>query len=208
MANNFLSLPDFLIGFIGGGTWNVAAHQRFVVPSIAILCCLVVLVSVVLTCWRNASSNSRGVSVLVALSGIFWILAIHQANSYYIGKQIQPRYLLPVFIAALLILGRDCTCRPSLQTSLLIAGMASVGHAALYYQHLRRYVVGLREWTNDDLGCLACSLRPIEWWWSWQRVPSPEVLWVTGSISFTFVAWFLVRPTAWTNRQLANLLKS
>jgi len=192
LLNNLVTLPDFLVGFIGGGTWNVAAHQRFIVPSLTIACCLVVLCSTSFVLWRGAGSSTRMLSVSIAILGIVSILAIHQANSYYIGKIIQPRYVFPIFLSALLILGQGSRARLSMRWSITMILVASLGHSILLYQHFRRYLVGLREWTNDDLGCVACEITPTEWWW--KGLPAPVLIWIAGSLSFLVLAKFLVTP--------------
>lgn len=192
LANNLLTLPDFLIGFVGGGTWNVAAHQRFVVPLLAILCSLVVIIFTIFFLYRGADRETRFASILILSGGILWTLSIHQANSYYIGKIVQPRYLFPLFLAALLILGQRSSAFFSTRLSVAMVGIGSIGHSVLLYQHLRRYVVGLREWVNDDLGCVACELTPSEWWWS--GLPSPTFVWIVGSLCFAVFGWLITTP--------------
>jgi len=164
LTNNFITLPDFFIGFLGGGTWNVAADARFVTPSLTIVAYTTILSCTVVALWRSASSESRTLVLSLTFALIVWTLVVHQANSYFIGKIVQPRYLLPLFVAAILLLGRDIGPQISPRFRRISVSVMAVGHAVLLYQHLRRYVVGLREWENDDLGCVACALSPREWW--------------------------------------------
>jgi len=204
LVNNIISLPDFVTGFVGGGTWNVSAHQRFYVPLISIVGFTVgtVLLSVYL--WRGTTHVVRLSIGVIFVFGAMFILVVHQVNGFYIGKIVQPRYLLPLFLSALLALAVGSTgVLPSrLRTALVV--IFSVSHSVVLYQHLRRYVIGLDEYVNDDLGCIACSLRPHEWWWP--SAPSPEVVWITGSISFGLFTWFVTATRNSPGTQSAQTL--
>jgi hypothetical protein len=62
-------------------------------------------------------------------------------------------------------------------------GLTFVGQSLVLYQNFRRYVIGLREVGNDDLGCMACSMEDIGWWWSNFRIV-PVVIWGVAVIGF------------------------
>jgi hypothetical protein len=100
-----------------------------------------------------------------------------QADLRYVGETVQPRYLYPLFAAALLLVAaRSFASLP--RTTVVFAGIMLVGaHSVALRTNIRRYTSGLdvRSWRLDE---------GLEWWWA--SGPSPTAMWIIGSIAF---AW-------------------
>ena len=109
-------------------------------------------------------------AVIVAL-----VLTTLQADLRYVGETVQPRYLYPLFVSAVLLVASRSDARPR-TTMLASTGiLLAIAHAVALRTNIRRYTTGLdvRSWRLDE---------PREWWWS--TGPSPSTTWLIGSLSF------------------------
>lgn len=198
LAHNVAELPNYLLGFVGADPWNVSAQQGMRVPELTIMSSVSVLILVMATAWRKHSVVSRRVLGMALLTIVVSILALHQSAMFYIPKLIQPRYFAPLLIGCLVAF---IVTTPSQLSKIVLRwsiALTFVGQSLVLYQNFRRYVIGLREVGNDDLGCLACSMEDIGWWWQNFSL-SPVVTWAVSvsGLCLALVAVYLQHNPEW-----------
>jgi len=183
LAHNLAELPNYLLGFVGADPWNVSAQQGMRVPAITQMTSVAVVILVVVTAWSRHSVLSRRVFVSATMTVISAVLALHQSAMFYMPKLIQPRYFMPIMIGCLVAFVVTALGHVSKSTLQWCVSLTFVGQSLVLYQNFRRYVIGLREVGNDDLGCMACSMEDIGWWWANFRI-MPVVIWGVAVIGF------------------------
>jgi len=183
LAHNLAELPNYLLGFVGADPWNVSAQQGMRVPAITQMTSVAVVILVMVTAWSRHSVLSRRVFVSATMTVISAVLALHQSAMFYMPKLIQPRYFMPMMIGCLVAFVVTALGHVSKSTLQWCVGLTFVGQSLVLYQNFRRYVIGLREVGNDDLGCMACSMEDIGWWWANFRI-MPVVIWGVAVIGF------------------------
>lgn len=94
-----------------------------------------------------------------------------------VGEWVQPRYLLPLLLAASVLtvvpLPRS-RIRISRAQAVVIATFASIVNAIALHTLLRRYISGL-DVGSPDLG------QAVEWWWGGPA--GPRSLWIVGAVA-------------------------
>lgn len=192
--NNILDVPSLWLGIIGGyplGSlgWLDTVMPQIVVFSIAIVLIPLAYLSVKESDWKK----------VVAIPGGFLVLGfvpiyLLQMGGYLVGEQIQPRYILPLFlllIGLIMLRGRNqAPIELSWPTAVMFALLLSVAFSAALHTNIRRYVTGITK-GGIDLNYQS------EWWW--RSIPefiSPNFVWVIGTISFLAVASILLRSFA------------
>ncbi len=136
------------------------------------------------------ASRGRSAAVLVVLAGF---LALPVVSLLSVGlvvlESLQPRHYIPLLYTllglalirsrgqALIALGRG--------THLSIVSVITVAHSTALTVNINRYTRGLTEFLYIDTN------RDIEWWWG-GSAPSPDVVWVLGSLGFGLLAFFVL----------------
>jgi hypothetical protein len=177
LSTNVQNFPSILIGNFG--YWGLGAIDTpmpiFVWASVSMI--VAALVGIAL-----ATGSKQVILQFIALlaSTVLIILFILQRNLIYVGDQLQPRYIAPLFLVSLGILFANTNWLKveafQLQffKSGLVLVMASANSIALWTL-LRRYISGL------DVGELDLTWQQ-EWWWN---IPiSPNQVWLLGTLSF------------------------
>jgi len=114
-------------------------------------------------------------------------------SSYIVSEVVQPRYILPLMP---LVLGLSLVSskfvspfNEFLRARInLIAGLLTLSHSVSLWTNLRRYTMGLEVNQGYDLA------NPIEWWWRW--APSPNLVFLAGSIAFGVFIFTSLRISA------------
>ena len=122
---------------------------------------------------------------LVLLALVVVPLYILYGLNARIGEEVQPRYILPLFVmfagVALYGFTRDDLGLSRVQASIVLFGLAVANSLALH-MNMRRYITGI-----DFKGANLNS--NIEWWWA---IPvSPMVVWFAGSAGFALLLFGL-----------------
>ena len=100
---------------------------------------------------------------------------------FYIPKLIQPRYFLPVVIGFIVVFVFSVRADVPSRLLRVVLFLTVLGQSVVLYQNFRRYVIGLREVGNDDLGCLVCSMEDVGWWWTNTSIP-PAAVWGVATL--------------------------
>ena len=137
--------------------------------------------------WRRALGFAL---VALALCGIPLYTLLR--SGLVVGAYLQPRYLLPLLIVAVaLALAPDpAGPRPlvagPIATPLrvvVLGGALVVMNAVALQVTMRRYITG------DQVQSVGLDARG-GWWWS-GPVPSPDVVWIGGSLAFALLVALL-----------------
>lgn len=119
----------------------------------------------------------------IATAGVLFVLValpvyVLTAGGNRVGENLQPRYLLPLIVLFALVLLTDPTGRgPRFTRIQLVAilGALAIAYTVALQVDIRRYVTGA-DIQGPDLAGGA------EWWWV--GVPSPNVVWIVGTLAF------------------------
>ena len=136
------------------------------------------------------ASRGRSASVIIVLTGMLVLPVVSLMSSGLIVlEQLQPRHYLPLLY---ILLGLALVRSPGQLALHLgrgarisIAAALSVGHAVALTININRYTRGLTEFLYID------SSREVEWWWG-GLAPSPELVWLAGSLSFAIGAFLVL----------------
>jgi hypothetical protein len=136
------------------------------------------------------ASRGRSASAIVVLTGMLILpVASLLSSGLVVLEQLQPRHYLPLLYVLLgLALTRSpgqAALRIGRGARIAIATALSVGHSVALTINLNRYTRGLTEFLYID------ASREVEWWWA-GSAPSPEMVWLVGSIGFAIVAFLVL----------------
>ena len=170
-------LPAFFGGLLGLGTferpyWGLGWLDT-PLPSLVAVAWIGSLLS-----WRGSyskHSEDRWALVGFILSVIAVPSFVLARGGYLVGQNVQPRYLLPMFmVVAFVLLGIGGS--KVLRSNLYALILATVGHSFALYHVIRRFTTGqgnydLSLWSNQG------------WWWTGFPV-GPNKVWILGSVAF------------------------
>ena len=191
VAYNILQLPFLWSGV--WGTWElgwVDTELPAIVPGAAVAAFVVVaFAGGGRLNWRKLIASTGVLAVLIVLP--VYVLSV---GGDRVGRDLQPRYLLPLIVLFVMLLLVDPQRRAlrftRVQTLAILGGLAIANLVALQV-NIRRYITGTdSQGFNLDSGA--------EWWW--QGVPfGPGAVWIVGSLAFAglmAVLWTELRPQA------------
>jgi hypothetical protein len=181
---NLTRLPDLFVGAFG--TWGLGWLDT-PMPSGVWVVTLGIYFAIVFSGIRYFDLRQSIAAGFVTIALFVVPLQFLWANSLTVGQIIQPRYLLPMLlllagVAAYRRSHEDRTDFSRGELWLVGFGLIAANTLALH-TNLRRYLTGL-DGTQMSLN------RGIEWWWveppsvSTLFWFSPNVLWLSGSLSF------------------------
>lgn len=184
LAYNLLNLPFLWSGVFG--SWGLGWLEVGMPPIVA-YGSLAVFLGVAVVGFSVLSRRKAIALALIGLALIVLPVYVLVKGGDIVGREVQPRYLLPLIVvfAGLLVLraGQRVVTFTRGHLILFVATLAVAQFIALHTT-LRRYVTGVDEqgW-NLDVG--------VEWWWS---IPfSPMAVLIVGSVSFAALVGILAR---------------
>jgi hypothetical protein len=170
-----VQLPTLWVGIFG--SWGLGWLDT-TLPSLVWAAGLCAFVGICFLAVTRAHRNSRIAAALVAVA--LWLIPIYVLvkSNAYVGAEVQPRYLLPLFtlFAGILLWnwsegGRRLS---RIQTWSVVIALG-VANALALNVNIARYTRGLdvrNPWLDSG----------VEWWWA--NAPSPMTVWVVGAASF------------------------
>jgi hypothetical protein len=185
---NLQQLPVLWAGSLGFGFMASAGWLDTPFPAMVGFCATVVWAVYVFGSWREMFASKLFAVFGVGAAMVVYPLVMLGLSGVFVGTAFQPRYLLPllVILTGVSMLSRSVVASPF---TLFQAGLATVALAfaqslSLHTQ-IRRYVTGL------DVGGVNLD-RNREWWWD---LPiSATATWVIGTIAFSVLTWYALRP--------------
>jgi hypothetical protein len=185
---NLQQLPVLWAGSLGFGFMASAGWLDTPFPAMVGFCATVVWAVYVFGSWREMFASKLFAVFGVGAAMVVYPLVMLGLSGVFIGTGFQPRYLLPllVILTGVSMLSRQVVASPFtfFQAVLATAALAFAQSLALHTQ-IRRYVTGL------DVGGVNLD-RNREWWWD---LPiSATATWVIGTIAFSVLSWYALRP--------------
>ncbi len=177
LFDNTSRFPHLLLGPMG--TWGLGWLDVWLTPITAIVMIFIFL-GLAFTAIRNLDFPHTLSVLIIFMSSIVLPMLILMFSGYRVGEWVQPRYLLPLYfplLGILLISSVPKLLLNKLHMYVIVAGI-SIAHSAALFTNLERYLRGQNTYSYN----LNFAL---EWWW--EQLPSPNYVWVAGSISFTIL---------------------
>lgn len=174
LFENISRLPHLLLGPMG--TWGLGWLDVWLAPSTYISMILVVLGVAFLAIRYLDFAHSLSTIVLSA-SILLLPLLILQTSGYRVGEWVQPRYILPLYFPLLGVLLFSAVKNLILNNFQIytIISLTSIANSFALFSNLERYLRGQNT--------LSYNLNVNREWW-WDQLPSPNVIWFVGSLSF------------------------
>lgn len=184
-VDNVLKLPSLWTG-VFGGDWGLG-WLDVPVPPLATFLILLAAAGVGFLGLRWMSPRKAAMLACLVLVLTVVPLYVLQRSQASVGREVQPRYLLPLLLvlAGVLLVetsGRR-TIRLGFAQSVLVWAALSVAQALALQSTLRRYITG------TDVGGLNLDSGG-EWWWSW--APSPMTVLVVTSVAYSMLVAMLL----------------
>ena len=170
------------------GTWSLGWLDTNM-PSTVSVSATVAFVTLVAFGLAGASRARIAASTIILLGMIALPVISLLSVGLVVLEQLQPRHYIPLLYAFLgfaivrsrsdapLLIGRGMRN--------VLAVVLSIGHSVALIINIRRYTSGLTEFLYIDTN------REVEWWWG-GMAPSPEQVWVMGTVGYAVVAFVLL----------------
>jgi len=188
---NTWDAPALWLGMFGDYPWGALGWLDTVMPQAVTALVTWMILGVTFIALRNAWWQkwfAAGSMIFLAWFIPVWTL---QQGGHKIGEQIQPRYLIPLFIVAIGVLllqkrsDQVLIASRAGQVGIIVA--LSIANSVALHANTRRYTTGtVRGGIDLDY--------ERDWWWS--SLPNflgANALWVIGSLSFFALLWFAIR---------------
>ncbi len=188
---NIWDVPGLWLGMFGDYPWGALGWLDTVMPQAVTLLVTWIVLGVTFIALQRAwwqKLVASGLIIFLAWGIPVWTL---QLGGHKTGEQIQPRYLLPLFIVAIGVLLIQKTGNRVLITSrpaqIAVILSLSIANAIALHTNFRRYTTGTIQ-GGIDLD------HQREWWWmSLPGFLSANATWVIGSLAFLGLMWVLLR---------------
>jgi hypothetical protein len=167
------------------GTWSLGWLDTNMPSTVSVSA--TVVFAIVAAFGLSGASRGRTIAVITIFIGMVALPVISLLSSGLIVlEQLQPRHYLPLLYAFLVLSLIRSPGQPALTlgrgTRVTLASALSIGHSVALIINIRRYTHGLTEYLYIDTN------RDMQWWWG-GTVPSPEMVWLFGSLGFAMLAF-------------------
>ena len=185
LFENIYRLPHLLLGPLG--TWGLGWLDIWLSPITYVLMILIFF-GLLFSSLKFLDLRHAVPLMIFMTSAIVLPLIILQTSGYLVGEWVQPRYILPLYypilgLALFSYVGKQKF--PSAQLFTIIF-FTSIAHSFALFSNLERYSRGQNTLSYD----LTVGL---EWWWD--QVPSPNLIWIIGSVSFIIFFILITQKT-------------
>ncbi len=187
---NMWDVPALWLGMFGDYPWGALGWLDTVMPQAVTVLVTWMVLGVTFIALQRAWWQkwvAAGLMIFLAWGIPVWTL---QLGGHKTGEQIQPRYLLPLFIVAIGVLLIQKTgdrvliaSRPG-QIGIILA--LSIANAIALHTNFRRYTTGTIQ-GGVDLD------HQREWWWmSLPDFLGANATWAIGSLAFLGLMWIVL----------------
>ena len=173
LVQNFLELPKAFLGFFG--FWGLGNYD-VQLPSLVLFLLMLNFLWIASFFFNQLNRNSRLVACGILGALLLALLEFNQQMDNYVNRLVQPKYLLPLFLGTISFFAILVKNNPTRSLTLKLSAAAMIANSVSLRTTLRRYTTG----NEIDVG--RSLNNPLEWWWNFG--PSPEIIWLAGTISF------------------------
>ena len=188
---NIWDVPGLWLGMFGDYPWGALGWLDTVIPQGVTLLVTWMVLGVTFVALRTAWPQKwavAGTMIFLAWAIPVWVL---QQGGHKTGEQIQPRYLLPLFIVVIGVLLLQKTSEQVVISSragqIGITVALAIAQSIALHANMRRYTTGtVRGGADLDY--------ERDWWWA--SLPDffgANAVWIIGSLSFFALLWICIR---------------
>lgn len=177
--SNLYALPGLLAGSFGM-SWGLGWLDTLMPPIVGVSGCAIAAL-VILRGLATGGRAARVTFTVVALALVVVPLQILQASHGFVGNLVQPRYLYPLVVVAIMVaISGGPVAGPAAfaftrRQYVAIAVVVGLANAYALHTNIERYVSGLAQ-DGIDPGYRHA------WWWAGSPA-SPLGLWLLGSLA-------------------------
>ncbi len=171
---NIQNLPNYFMGWMGGNPGIGQSDTEL--PSIVFVCILVSVGFLLFSSFNQSSWKMKMSVALVGVSLIFIPMWILQRSLLLVGEEVQPRYVLPLWVVFIGLLVFQNVGKQTRSQLISVAILLSIANAVALRQNLLRNTIGIDAYSVVNLD------KANEWWWQVEFIPSPMTVWVLGSL--------------------------
>jgi hypothetical protein len=190
-------VPSLITGAFGG--WGLGSLET-VMPAIVFIGSFVTVISVIFIALRKINISEFISLALLCFFAFIVPLFVLVRSNLRVGEWFQPRYILPIFYVlialSLIIIFKTLAIRNLIIFINFIILMTTITFVISLHTTYRRYTVGL-----DNYNLL--FLEANSWWWEFNYLPSPIIIYVFTVITFiTF--WLKIRKDILSESRLIS----
>ena len=194
---NLTGVPSLITGAFGG--WGLGSLET-VMPAIVFIGSFVTVISVIFIALRKINISEFISLALLCFFAFIVPLFVLVRSNLRVGEWFQPRYILPIFYVlialSLIIIFKTLAIRNLIIFINFIILMTTITFVISLHTTYRRYTVGL-----DNYNLL--FLEANSWWWEFNYLPSPIIIYVFTVITFiTF--WLKIRKDILSESRLIS----
>ena len=186
VATLAVETPQLWTGALG--TWSLGWLDTNMPSTVSVSATVAVVTLAALG--LAGASRGRVASASVLFAGL---LALPVLSLLSVGlvvlEELQPRHYAPLLYVLLGVALMRSPGQPPLAIGrgmrVVLAGALTIGHSVALIINIRRYTTGLTEFLYIDTN------REVQWWWG-GLAPSPELVWLVGSVGYGLLAFLLL----------------
>ena len=171
---NIQNLPSYFLGWMGGNPGIGQTDTEL--PPIVFVCVLVALGFLIFSSLNQSSWQAKASVTFVGASLILIPLWILQRSLLFVGEELIPRYVLPLWVVFIGLLVFQNVGKQTRSQLVSVAVLLSIANAVALRQNLLRNTIGIDAYSVVNLD------KANEWWWQVEFIPSPMTVWVLGSL--------------------------
>ena len=174
LFENVSRLPHILLGPMG--TWGIGWLDVWLPPSTYIFM-IIVFLGLAFIAIRHIDFAHSLSTIVLSVSILLLPLVILLRSGYRVGEWVQPRYILPLYFPLLGVLLFSTVKKLVLNNFQIftLITLTSIANSFALFSNLERYLRGQNTYSYN--------LNVNREWW-WDQLPSPNIVWLIGSISF------------------------
>ena len=171
---NISRLPHILLGPMG--TWGLGWLDVWLPPSTYIFM-IIVFLGLAFIAIRHLDFAHSLSTIVLSMSILLLPLIVLLTSGYRVGEWVQPRYILPLYFPLLGVLIFSAVKNLVLNNFQIftLITLTSIANSFALFSNLERYLRGQNTYSYN--------LNVNREWW-WDQLPSPNIVWLIGSISF------------------------
>jgi len=176
LVENILDVPNSLLGFFG--FWGLGNYDVNL-PSLVWFLLLFNFYWIIAFIFKELNKNLRFIGY--GFLGVIPLLTLELNQQFQtnISRLVQPKYLLPFLLGVIILLASFIKSEAPRSLTSKISIFAVIANSVSLRTTLRRYTTG------NEIDWVRPLNNSVAWWWEFG--PSPEFVWLAGTISFAIL---------------------